>query len=168
MHDALRIALQLGSRLAPSIGLSCENCLRKTLIGDIQRSVSLNPSSLHCYVRDAEAWIIRDPKRIKFSSIKSRGDSLKCASQGLVSCTLFCSSEASSGTGPLNPNEMPTRAPDHRIESGRFDLFNLSPVLAERYSRRIHVIWQDATVAKEDRMPRHAWASFACPSATTW
>jgi hypothetical protein len=168
IHDALRVARRTWGSLGPSIGSSRENCLRKTLIGNIQRSISLNPSSLHRYVRDAEAWIIRDPKRIELSSIELRGDSLKCASQGLVSCTLFCRSEASSGTGPLNPNEMPTRAPDHRIESRRFDLFNLSPVLTERYSRRIYVIWQDASVTKEDRMPRHAWALFDCPIATTW
>ena len=45
--------------------------------------------------------------------------------------------------------------------------FNLSPVLTERYSRWIYVIRQNATVTKEDRMPRHAWALFDCPNTTT-
>jgi hypothetical protein len=168
MRDALRRAPATWVSLSLSIGSSCEDCSRKTLIGNIQRSVSLNPSSLHRYVRDAEAGIFRDPKRIKFRSIKSRGDSFKRTSYGLVSCTLLRRSDAASGTRPLHPDEMPTGAPDHRVESGCFNLFNLSPVLTERYSRRIYVIWKDATVAKKDRMPRHAWALFDCAITTTW
>jgi hypothetical protein len=123
----------------------------------------LDLSSLHGYFCDAEAWIIFDSKRIKFSRVESPGDSIESMGYGVESGTLLRRSEASSGTRALHPNEMPTRAPNHRIKYGRLDLFKLRPILTERRSHGIYAIRQGAIVTKENGMQRHALALFDCP-----
>ena len=143
-------------RRISSSSLSCEKRLRRIFVGNVQRGVLLNLSGLHGYIRDVKAGIMLDPKRIKLRRIESSRDSIECTCQGLVNSTLFCRSEASPGTSPLHPNEMPTRTSNHRVESGCFDLFDLSPVLTERHSRRLNALRQYATSAQENTMRRHA------------
>jgi len=122
----------------------------------------LNLSRLHGYIRDIKAWIVRDPQRIKLRRIESSRDSIECAHQRLVSGALFCGPESSSRARALHPDEMPACASNHRIECGRFYLFNLSPVLTKLHSRRIDAIRQDATAAQEDGMPSHGCTLLDC------
>jgi hypothetical protein len=65
-----------------------------------------------------------------------------------------------SAAGPVHPLEVPSLLANHRIENRRSDLFHQSPAIADRLSKRIQAIRQDAIDAQENRVWPHACALF--------
>ena len=119
---------------------------------NVQRSILLNLSRLHCHLCHVEAGILPDAKRIDFRGVESPRDFLERVgrspvNRGLFACTISCAR-----MGALDPHKMPACFADHQIESRRCNLFNVRPAVAKWLSRRVHTVREDAPAPQEHRM----------------
>ena len=105
---------------------------------------------------DVKARIFCDLNGIEFRSIVLPRNYPKGAHHSSMSCIVSCHAKSSSGEGALNTDKVPPRMPDHRIKDRRPYLFNMRPVIAKRRPKRIQILRQDATSAKEYGMQLQA------------
>jgi hypothetical protein len=109
----------------------------------------LNLAGLHRSPCDVKTRIFCDLNGIEFRSIALPRNFPKGAHHSSMSCIVSCHAKSSSEAGALNTDKVPARMPDHRIKDRRPDLFNMRPVIANRLPKRIQILRQDATSAKE-------------------
>ena len=98
-------------------------------------------------LRNVEAGILCYSNRIQFGSVESLGNSLERMGQSSGGYALPSFPEASSGTGTMDPNKVPSRLANHRIEDWRSEIFDNRPVSANGLLERIKSIWEDAALA---------------------
>jgi hypothetical protein len=124
----------------------------------------LNLAGLHRGPCDVKARIFCDPNGIEFGSVALARNFLKGAHHSSMSCIVSRHAKSSSGAGSMNTDKVPPRMPDHRIKDLRLDLSNMRPVIANRLPKRIQILRQDATSAKEYGMQLHSrqWICLDC------
>ena len=132
------------------------NRLEMPLVGNAQRSVLLNLPGLHSGPGDVKARIFCGLNVIEFRRVALARNFLKGAHHSSMSCIVSRHAKSSSGAGSMNTDKVPPRMPDHRIKDRRPDLFNMRPVIANRLPKRIQILRQDATSAKEYGMQLQA------------
>jgi hypothetical protein len=136
-------------------------------IGNVERSVFLNPARLQCDRCDMEPWVSSDANGIELRGVTSLRDSCKCARQTIPGRRFLGLSKASSRAGTLNPHEVPARMADHGIENRRRNLLYKRPFVAYRFPERIQPIGQDAPLAQENGVAFHACALLDASGAST-
>lgn len=122
---------------AASSGLLRGNGLGLLYGYSFQRCVKLNLERLYCYIRQLKSRVVRHLYRVKLSSIELLRYSLERAGQGSANRRFFREPDAPSGTGFLQPNEMPSGAADHGVENKRRDLFHNRPPITDRLLARV-------------------------------
>ncbi len=110
-----------------TLGLSRRNGHGILHDSNVQRCVPLNLEGLYSDIRDLKSRVLCDLKRIKLRGIESLCYSLERKGQGAADRRFFRKPDASSGTGILQPHEMPASPADHGVENERRDLFNNGP-----------------------------------------
>ena len=105
--------------------------------GNVQRGVSLNLEGLYGDIRDVESRVLCDLNRIKLRGVESLRYSFERMGQGSAGRRFFRQPKASSGTGLLQPHEMPASLADHGVENERRDLFNNRPIFADGLPARV-------------------------------
>jgi hypothetical protein len=99
-----------------------------------QRGVLLNLDCLYSDSRDLKSRVLCDLNRVEFRGVESLRNSFEGANQGSADRHFLRQPEAQSGTGPLEPHEMPASLANHSVKNARRDLFNNGPLIADGLS----------------------------------
>jgi len=141
-------------------------CLRMPLVGDIKHGVLLDPVTLHRDLGHTEAGIFRDVNGIEFRRIALLVHCAERTNQSSINRFFPCSSKAPSRAGTRQPDKMPARLADHRIEHRGRDFVHKHPVSAKRLPKWIQMTRQDASFTQENGMELHACALLDTVGAT--
>jgi len=99
--------------------------------------VPLNLERLYSDIRDLKSRVLCDLKKIKLCGIELLRYSFERARQGSADRSFFRQPNAPSGTGILQPHEMPASLADHGVENERRNLFNNGPICADGLQARV-------------------------------
>jgi len=136
-------------------------------IGNVERSVFLDPARLQRDSCDMEPQVFSNENGIELRCVTSLRDSRECARQTFPGRRFLGRSKTSSRAGTLNPHEVPARMADHGIENRRRNLLYKRPFVAYRFPERIQPIGQDAPLAQENGVAFHACALLDASGAST-
>lgn len=118
----------------------------------------LNLPRLYDDSRDMEPEKPGHQHRLQLSGIEPPRDSIECVGQRAVGCDLLAAAEALTGTGGRYPHEVPTSLANHGVEDRSLKIVKNHPVSTDRLLGRVQLVWQDASIAEENRMQLHACA----------